>query len=90
MMFAVSPEMLATYRKRRARDLALLTQCLDKNQIEEFHRIGHQLSGNARNFGLDDLEPIAKKMENLLPREFAKIGPVILNEFRQWFDANKI
>jgi HPt (histidine-containing phosphotransfer) domain-containing protein len=89
-MFTVPPEMLATYRKRRARDIAFLTQCLAKNRIEEFHRIGHQISGNARTFGLYDLEPIAKKMENLLPREFAKIGPAVLREFRQWFDANKM
>jgi len=85
-MFSLPSEMLDVYLQRRIKDLESLRQSLSENSIEEFHRIGHQLSGNAKNFGFDSLEPLAHRMEKLKSEELSLQGPKLVNEFSTWLD----
>lgn len=85
-MITLPQEMINTYIQRRATDLEILQKSLKENSVTEFNRIGHQLSGNARNFGFDALEPIAQKMEKLTAAELPVRGPDLINEFKMWLN----
>ncbi len=81
--------MIETYLRRREDDLAVLHNSLQKRSVDAFNRIGHQLAGNARNFGFPELEGLGFKMENLKPSQLDQAGPALLNEYKQWVDSKK-
>ena len=58
-------KMMTTYLERRLVDIDRLRQSLENGSVDEFNRIGHQLKGNARSFGFDELEPLGLRMEML-------------------------
>ncbi len=87
-MFLLPPEMLKAYLQRRYYDLQALQQGLNDNSAEPFHRIGHQLSGSAKNYGFESLEVLAKKFEDLKSSELLKLGPQLIEEFSAWIDSN--
>ena len=85
-MFSLPSEMVDVYLQRRIKDLECLQNSLKENSVEEFNRIGHQLVGNAKNFGFDSLEPLAHRMEKLKSSELLRSGPELLREFSTWLD----
>lgn len=85
-MFSLPSEMVDVYLQRRIKDLESLQNSLKENSVEEFHRIGHQLVGNAKNFGFDNLEPLAHRMEQLKASELNVAGPTLLKEFSSWLN----
>ncbi len=88
--FKVTEEMIQIYLERRALDLNLLKLALKENSVEDFNRIGHQITGNAKSYGFESLVPLAVKMENLLPRELATSGPKLTEEFSQWLNSARV
>jgi HPt (histidine-containing phosphotransfer) domain-containing protein len=84
-MVTFPKEMIRDYIERRVADLAML----ERGSIHEFQRIGHQLSGSARNFGFPDLEAIALRMEKICAQEIASEGPRLIAEFRRWIQAHE-
>ena len=87
-MFKIPEKMREVYLKNRVADLALLREALNKKSLEDFHRVGHQLAGNARNFGYEDLEAIALRMERLVDGALEHDGSEVLDELTRWLNAN--
>jgi HPt (histidine-containing phosphotransfer) domain-containing protein len=87
-MFSLPPEMISTYLQRRFTDIELLRKGLETNSVEAFHRIGHQVMGNARSYGFDNLEPIANRMESLDSSELQVLGPQLIEEFTTCLENN--
>ncbi len=85
----ISLETKLNYLKRRELDFSFLTECLKKNSVEEFNRIGHQLAGNALNFGFEELEPIAIKMESLTEETLPEFGENLLYAYGKWLKDTK-
>ncbi len=83
-MFEIPPEMLKVYLARRTEDLATLKLSLKNNSVLGFHEVGHQLTGNARNYGFSNLEPLADRMEALLSKDLHYCGPLLLAEYSKW------
>ena len=88
--FVLPKHMINTYVSRRADDLAKLDQSLNSGSVAEFNRIGHQLLGNARNYGFPDLEVLARKMESLSAENLKTEGPQIYSDFSKWIAAAKL
>ncbi len=86
-MFSLPKEMIKTYLDRRVTDVLTLKECLQKNSVEEFNRIGHQLLGNAKSYGFPDLESIASQMEDLTTAELQSRGPQLVEQFNQWLQS---
>lgn len=80
-------QMRLTYLQRRQDDLFTLKESLKKNNLEEFQRIGHQLSGNAASFGFEDLVPIALAMEDLNSETLNTEGDRLLNQMALWLQT---
>lgn len=87
-MISFPREMIATYLKRRGDDIVILKKSLEDNSTTEFHRVGHQLKGNARSFGYPDLEPIAIRMESLPDAELQNVGALLIDEFSSWLQIS--
>ncbi len=83
-MFEISPEMLKVYLARRTEDIATLKMSLKSNSILGFHQVGHQLTGNARNFGFPTLEDLGDRMETLSSKDLHYCGPLLLAEYSKW------
>ena len=79
--------MVVVYLERRALDLKLLKLAINKNSVEDFNRIGHQLMGNAKSYGFESLVPLAVKMEKLLPSDLPINGPLLTEEFSLWLNS---
>ena len=67
--FSIPPEMREKYLSRRRIDLEILSSSLEARSADEFKRIGHQLKGNARSFGYQQLELIGQKFEDAAERK---------------------
>lgn len=87
-MFNLPVHMIENYIQRRSTDFGLLKTSLANNEIDEFNRIGHQLLGNCSNFGFAELEPLAKKMDELKAEELSTRGPELLAQYSSWLDQN--
>lgn len=83
-MFEIPPAMLKVYLARRTEDLATLKLSLKNNSVLGFHEVGHQLTGNARNYGFLLLEPLADRMEKLSSKDLHYSGPLLLAEYAKW------
>ncbi len=83
-MISLPKEMLDAYLQRRQADIEVLKKSIQLDSVADFNRIGHQLLGNARNFGFYTLEPIAAKLESLKKENLREQGPSIINEFSEW------
>jgi HPt (histidine-containing phosphotransfer) domain-containing protein len=80
-------EVVLTYLQRRSQDVETLQKSLAENCVKEFNRIGHQLVGNAPNFGFEELVPIASKMEDLTNDKLGKQGKELIQEFSDWLQS---
>lgn len=80
-------EKILTYLNRRQADILLLQKSLSEGSTAEFNRIGHQLSGNAANFGFKELEPLALEMESLSIEKLKTEGPKLLSAFMSWLES---
>lgn len=78
-MFDLPPELIQKYITRRVQDIDVLSQALEKYDIEVFHRIGHQLAGNAVSYGIDSLEKIGRDMESLKSENFKRDAKNLLD-----------
>lgn len=87
-MFKVSNEMKKVYLMRRLQELPLLREDIATQSVKQFHRCGHQLMGNAQSFGFENLEAIAKKMNNISAEELSAQGPDLIAEFSQCIQKN--
>jgi HPt (histidine-containing phosphotransfer) domain-containing protein len=101
-MFVIPAPLRKKYVSRRELDLALLIEALkrtpppeDKHQVQDlsalklFHKIGHQLAGNARSYDFSSLEQIADRLEGLKKHELHTKGPSLLEDFSQWIQEQK-
>lgn len=84
MQISLPPEMIVAYRERRKEDLRVLEKALEEKNIEPFHRIGHQWSGNARSYGFPELETIGLEMEAMSPAELPTSGKRFVQELSHW------
>lgn len=80
-MFDLPPELIQKYITRRVQDIDVLTQAYEKDEIEIFQRIGHQIAGNAVSYGMDSLEKIGRDMESLKPENFKWDAKKLLDLF---------
>lgn len=77
-------EMRQKYLMRRTRDVQALRASVNRNSLEEFLRIGHQLKGNAASFGYSDLEKIAMAMETAARANDLNEAARQLDLFEKW------
>ena len=84
-------EMYKHYVERRKKDYDRLKLALDKNSVDEFKVVGHQIKGNASSFGFGELASIGLRMEELSLSQISSLGPKILQDFKNWisFTENK-
>jgi HPt (histidine-containing phosphotransfer) domain-containing protein len=80
-MFKVSPEMKKVYLLRRLQDLPFLREDIATSSVEQFHRCGHQIMGNAQSFGFINLEVIAIKMNEITIERLSVDGPGLIEEY---------
>ena len=83
-MTSLPMHLIKTYIQRRKGDLEVLQKSISENSIEVFHHIGHQLSGNARNFGFPELENLGVKMEKITSKSLLEDGPLLVAELSAW------
>ncbi len=79
-------DVLVLYLARRRIDVEALRRSLREGSVAEFVRIGHQLGGNARNFGFLSLERIAHQMEDLAVQDLEARGPQLIQAFVDWLE----
>jgi HPt (histidine-containing phosphotransfer) domain-containing protein len=82
-------EMYLRYLAHREEDLKSLKASIEARSPQAFQKIGHQLMGNARSFGFDELEKIGVKLEKIRKEEVATLGPELLREFSDWIESTK-
>lgn len=77
-------EMINNYIKRRAEDYNVLEKALEESDVGRFHKIGHQMKGNASSFGFDELTPLAIRMQQVTSSNIKSEGISILEDFKNW------
>ena len=86
----IPEEMKRQYLHRRRGDLAKLIEAAANADIEVFHRIGHQLKGNASTYGYDDLEALGIRLEDEMTAfDLAKANGLI-REFQEWLEQREL
>lgn len=85
----IPESMLRVYMSRRETDLETLRMALRANRLDDFHRIGHNIAGNARNFGLLALEAIGQEMESLAAPDLPTEGARLLSKFSEFLRQQK-
>lgn len=78
------------YLNRRKSDFKVLADALSEKNVEPFKRIGHQLAGNARSYGFNELEDIGRQMEKLSAENLSTSGDELLQKFSQLIETYKI
>ncbi len=84
MQIELPKELYLSYVKHRKADLKLLEEALEKNKVDEFRRVGHQIRGNAVSFGFQELESLGDRLEALDMHSVITSGPDLLQELRNW------
>ncbi len=85
-MFQLPHALIVSYLERRKSDVSTLEKSLLTKELEPFNRIGHQIAGNARSFGFDELEEIGLQMEKLTLADFEIKGRNLLSSFKSWVE----
>lgn len=85
----IPEEMRRQYVQRRKTDLSKLIDALAQKDLEVFHRIGHQLKGNASTYGYMDLESIGIRLEEIKSLDDSTEASDLLAEFRAWLATNE-
>lgn len=91
MAFSLSipDEMRQKYIDRRTADLSQLRAALEKSEYEAFHKIGHQLKGNAATFGYDSLGLLGERMEKAGEARDRAEAESCLTELQGWLESQK-
>ena len=84
----ISKEAISRYLTRRKENVITLEQSLSEKNVDAFKMIGHQLKGNARTFGFDDLEVIGVELEKISESHDWVRAQQVLMEFKKWIDAH--
>lgn len=79
----IPEEMRRQYIYRRRGDLAKLMDAASRSDAEPFHRIGHQLKGNAATYGYVDLEAIGIRLEDMQTFD-SQTAEALIREFQDW------
>lgn len=90
MTYSIPDNLIEVYIQRRKVDIEVLEKSIFENSIEAFHRIGHQLSGNARSFGFPELESLGQRMEKLSLQALASEGSTLVKELSTWLSSQPI
>ena len=80
----ISPEAKQKYLERRRSSVVVLEHAIEHHEEEVLKTIGHQLKGNARVFGFDDLEPIARELEHAAIEQDWIAAARMVEMFREW------
>ncbi len=83
-------EMYLTYLRRREMDIENLKKGLSEGSVDPFNTLGHQLLGNASNFGFPELEVIAEKMESLSQQDLNTTGAMLIKDMVSWIERTKV
>lgn len=82
----IPDEMRRVYIQRRRGDLTKLTEAAARNEAEVFHRIGHQIKGNAATYGYPDLEAIGIRLEQVANFGATSEAQALLKELAEWIE----
>ncbi len=64
----ITPELLLSYLRRRAKDVAACRTAHAAKDWETIARVGHKMKGNAVTFGIEPLERIGTGLEDFANR----------------------
>jgi HPt (histidine-containing phosphotransfer) domain-containing protein len=84
----IPEEMKRQYIHRRRGDLAKLIDAASRADAEPFHRIGHQLKGNAATYGYLELEALGVRLEEMQTFDSGKADGLI-REFQDWLSLRE-
>lgn len=86
----IPASMKMDYLNRRKSDFKILAEALSEKDVEPFKRIGHQLAGNARSYGFNELEDIGRQMEKLSADSLSTNGDELLQKFNHLIETYKV
>lgn len=89
-MIDLPRQMICEYVVRRRKDLINLQSLAQIDKIEEINTIGHQIAGNARSFGFEPLEEIARELESLKLDESTWKLELIISRYSQWLEKAEL
>ena len=82
-MFKLPQKLFDNYIVRRKEDVSTLKLAVSEKNIEILNRIGHQIKGNAKNFGLPQLEEVGEMMESLVMSDILTKGSELVMRFEK-------
>lgn len=87
--FTVPEELRWSYLNHRSKDVQDCFSKLDVCDWGYFERLGHQLKGNAPNFGYEDLSEIAFQIEaSALDKDLSKLEGSV-RAFQNWIGLHR-
>jgi HPt (histidine-containing phosphotransfer) domain-containing protein len=78
------------YIQRRISDFDNCTVALSKNDFTTLANIGHQIKGNAKTFGFEELNTIAHDLELYAHQNDTKQLNIVLENFSEFIQNTKI
>lgn len=86
----IPEEMRKKYLERRLKDFSELSTALERNELEVFKRIGHQLKGNAPTFGYDELAILGQNMEVAAESNDKDFARECLSKLQSWISSQPL
>lgn len=80
-------DMIDKYLYRRRLDFARLEVSFAAGEVKEFNSVGHQIAGNAENFGFLELAELGVQMEKLQLSNLMEDGPALLAALKAWLES---
>lgn len=84
----VPQEMMVRYIQRRKKDLEMCLASFEEEKFEELEKVGHQLKGNGRTFGHNDLTEIGMTMEQAAHERDRRALEDALKQFSHWVQTH--
>jgi HPt (histidine-containing phosphotransfer) domain-containing protein len=80
----VPEDLLNRYIERRRKDYENCSQWLIEESFPNLERVGHQLKGNGKTFGFDELSKIGFFLEDAAKNKDIKKLEIILDDLNTW------
>ncbi len=62
-------DLIPSYLERRTKEIDQMKECIEKNDLKNLIRIGHQLKGSAKSYGFEELGQLGDELEQLASGE---------------------
>jgi HPt (histidine-containing phosphotransfer) domain-containing protein len=80
----IPENLLHRYIERRRKDYENCSQWVKEESFNDLERIGHQLKGNGKTFGFEELSKIGLVLEEAAKHKDIEKLEIVLNDFNTW------